>query len=289
MSTWTLTAVSTDSVEARLSSFLPALCMTRNAAKFPKWNVVTVEKAFKWADFLEEVSKGADQVQKESIVQKGLLRGTGIDVINNDPMLVLLDPVESLMRAIITSPYLSWAPDAAKVLKKALECTAERKGKEACVKICATSLESTLSLRFSLSNEFSPWPKQEGHSDEEALAFELLVALASSSSSTITQVDKEKVLAKAAKEDLITFKMLCSLLIMSPARVACLASHHEGAGNWERLYAVSKGKPLVDIVKACIRDNYPRYLYLLDTSAQAQAQDASHELLAMTLSLHNDE
>ena len=226
-------------------------------------------------------------MQKESIVHRGLLKGTGIDVVNKDPMLVLLDPVESLMRAILTSPYLSWAPDAVKVLKKALECTAERKGEEACVKICASSLESTLSSRFSLSNEFSSWPKQEDYSDEEALAFELLVALASSSSSATSQADTEKVVAKAAKEDLITFKMLCGLLIMSPARVACLASHHEGAENWERLYAVSKGKQLVDIVKSCIRDNYPRYLYLLDTSVETQ--DTNHGLLAMSLSLYNDE
>ena len=285
MSSWSLTAVSTDDVEARLSSFLPALCMTRNATKFPKWNVATVEKAFKWADYLEEVSRGADQVQKESIVRKGLLKGTGIDVVNKDPMLVLLDPVESLMRAILTSPYLAWAQDAVKVLKKALESTAERKGEEACVRICVSSLESTLSSRISLSNGTCLGQKQESNSDEEALAFELLVALASPPSPSISQVEKEKLIAKAAKEDLVTFKMLCSLLIMSPARVACLTSLHRGAESWERLYAVSKGKTLVGIVKACIRDDYPRYLYLLDTSADAQ--DANHELLAAALSLHD--
>ncbi len=283
MSSWSATAVSTDDVEARLSNFLPALCMTRNAAKFPRWNVTTVEKAFKWADYLEEVSREADQVQKKSIVQKGLLEDTGIGVVDDDPMLVLLDPVESLMRAILTSPYLSWAQAAAKVLKKALKCTAERKGEEACVKICATSLESTLSSRISFSGGGN-----NNKSDEDALAFELLVALASSSPST-SQLSKEEVIAKAAKEDLVTFKMLCNVLTMSPARVACLASLHETSNieTWERLYAVSKGRSLVGVVKACIRDDYPRYLHLLDT--ETQAQDASHQLLVSALSVHDGE
>ena len=275
-------SVTTDAVESRLEQYLPALCMTRDAVKFPKWTVGTVEKAFKWADYLFEVSKFADVVQKEAIVKKGLLGNTGIGLVDANPTLVLDDPIGSLLHAIISSPYLSWMENATPVLKRAFNCALDRKGEKGAVSICVQSLQSTLDSRITFKGIWDP--SNDGNNlggggfgvDEESLAFELIVAFnAILAMPSLEREEKQKMLEKVAREDLITFRMLCIAVALSPAKIACLEEtfrqcERSGSGtgtqapSWERLYEVSKSRALVDVVVKTIQESFSRFLSIDD-------------------------
>jgi hypothetical protein len=274
-------SVTTDAVESRLEQFLPALCMTRDGVKFTKWSVGTVEKAFKWADYLFEVSKFADVVQKQAIVKKGSLGNTGIGKVDANPTMVLDDPIESLIHAIITSPYLSWMQNANPVLKRTFSCAIDRKGEKDAVKVCVQALNSTLDSRISFKGIWDASRDGENVSDagfavdEESLAFELVVAFHSTLSSPSSErEEKHKTLEKAAREDLITFRMLCIAVTFSPSKVACLEeTFRQCSGlpsssiqmpSWERLYEVSKSRALVDVAASSIRNSFSRFLSIDD-------------------------
>ena len=274
----TKNSVTTDVVESRLEQFLPGLCMTRDAVKFPKWTVGTVEKAFKWADYLHEVSQFADAVQKEAILRnKKLFMRTEIPQVDANPTLVLDDPVRSLVHAIISSPYLSWMQQSGHVLKRTFHCLVERKGEKEAVKVCVDALKGTLDSRASFQGIWCSCRNEAASDaifdvDEESLAFELVVASYSLLKlPPLERDEKLKTLAKATREDLITFRMLCIALTFSPAKIACLEENfrqnsrdYTPLPSWEKLCEVSKSRALVDIATSTIEESFPRFLSIDD-------------------------
>ena len=334
-SIWNTTSVTTDAVETRLRQFLPALCMTRDAEKFPKWTVGTVDKAFKWADYLSEVSKVADVVQMQAIVQKGLLVNTNISAVNKNPMLVLYDPIEALVHAIMSSPYLSWMEHSKAVLRRTFHCIVERKGEKESTRICVDALKGTIESRISFSGIWEAASTSSADApggggdrqavqttpgavartfgpDELSLAFELVVAWhfilsASPSSSTKAVVEEEGKLGllRAAREDLITLRMMCIALTLSPARVAVLTEvYHQNYSqsqstdslpDWERLYLVSKCSALVEVATTVIRESFPRFVSIDDDqgsllSLLCQLEEGGNdEFVRLFAELHADE
>jgi hypothetical protein len=313
--------------------------MTRDAEKFPKWTVGTVDKAFKWADYLSEVSKVADVVQMQAIVQKGLLVNTNISAVNNNPMLVLDDPIETLVHAIISSPYLSWMEHSKAVLRRTFHCIVERKGEKESTRICVDALKGTIESRISFngiweaaSTSSADAPGGGGDRqavqttpgavarafgpDELSLAFELVVAwhfilLSSPSSSTTAAavvVEEGKLgLLRAAREDLITLRMMCIALTLSPARVAVLTEvYHQNHSqsqsqstdllpDWERLYLVSKCSALVEVATTVIRESFSRFVSIDDDqgsllSLLCQLEEGGNdEFVRLFAELHADE
>lgn len=79
-SSWQHIKVNTDKIISQLKIFISILEQTRDPIKFNLWSKVTINKAFKWADAINKLSKTADQIQQDNIAKE--LKLINISFIN---------------------------------------------------------------------------------------------------------------------------------------------------------------------------------------------------------------
>ena len=256
-----ITSVSTEDVEQHIASLLPILRMTRDTSKFPKWNSATVDKAFKWAKSTAKNIAPADEVQRRTILEKGnVIRDTGIRFLDEEPILLLIDPVFVLVRAIISSPLLTWVENAENLLLCTLAHSKSILGEDATIALTSSVLKGNLGERIAtmrlqrfannahsqpqaFSASFSGLP--EPGLDEVSLAVHLLATMAAcnnnnnnnnknggggdddvisneiaSSDININAPYVQKLLA-LVHEDNQSLRLLCVAATLSSARIAC--------------------------------------------------------------------
>jgi hypothetical protein len=291
MSEWKI-SVATEVIESRLVAFLPILRMTRDVSKFPAWNAKTVEKAFKWAEYVRTVSTDLDIMQKNTLLDKGLLGSTEVVSLESNPLSILDDPVGSLVTAIFTSPYLHQLQYPTQVLEKSLEfAVLYMKSKETVVTRVVEILQECVQFRVSMASQIStdtrnrPFPSV----DEISLAMELVVALYDLRMKNDDAVFQQKVksIKQLMSADLLSLRLLCCILVLSPSMVACAHTvfaftrndyGSKGSGElddtkegWLAIYLESKSQYFVDMLTQCIRSDIMRFVSIDEDSSVMKA------------------
>lgn len=288
MSEWKISGVTTEVIESRLVAFLPILRMTRDVSKFPAWNAKTVEKAFKWAEHVRIVSVDLDTVQKNTLLGKGVLENTEVISLDCNPLCILDDPVGSLVTAIFTSPYLHQLQFPTQVLEKSLEFgVLYMESKDKLVSRVANILQECVQFRVSMVNQVSSYTSKKPFPsvDEISLAMELVVALHGIRMKNEDSVFQEKVnsIRQLMSSDLLSLRLLCVILVLTPSMVACahtvfaFNSNIEKNGNdstsagWLEVYLESKSPYFVDMLTHCIRLDIMRFVTIDEDSSVMKA------------------
>jgi len=280
---WRAARVDTSLVESRVRVFADVLRMTRDCGKYPSWNRETVVKAFQWADHVQAFASSADEVQKRAIAQGiGL---TGVSFVDEDPLVVLERPVETRLRAILDSPILTWLPLSTQVVTQTLESASSRIGHDAAVELVADLLNATLDVRMRAgARQRMVLIDSHGHgigngnAGEEAeattlehttLALEILVRSYMKRRQQPAEASPAaaagEVLALATREDLVTLRLLCRAVTLSPSAVACGLSAMGSDADWQDVYKETSNEELWDAVQASLRQT-PAWLFFLEDS-----------------------
>lgn len=224
--------VDTSAVESRVREFVKVLSMTRCCTKFPCWKRSTVDKAFQWADHVKVYAASADDVQKRAIMVG--IGETGVGFVDRDPLQVLDRPVETLLRAIMGSPILSWVALSTLVVSRTLESASSRIGQDATVALVATVFEATMADRLranasvgfsvaggggggtsiSATRPYQPVPEQV------AMALEILLQCCERDG-LLGMDSPVEVIKQASSSDLFMLRNLCVALTLTPATIAC--------------------------------------------------------------------
>ena len=232
--------VDTSAVESRVREFVKVLSMTRCCTKFPCWKRSTVDKAFQWADHVKVYAASADDVQKRAIMAG--IGETGVGFVDRDPLQVLDRPVETLLRAIMGSPILSWVALSTQVVSRTLESASSRIGQDSTVALVAAVFEATMAdrLKANASRGFSvagvgggvgggggggtnltatrpyqPAPEQV------AMALEILLQCCERDGVPLGMDSPVEIIKQAAGSDLFMLRNLCLALTLTPATIAC--------------------------------------------------------------------
>lgn len=275
---WRAARVDTSLVESRVRVFADVLRMTRDCDKYPSWNRETVVKAFQWADHVQAFASSADEVQKKAVAQG--IGSTGVAFVDEEPLVVLERPVETLLRAILGSPILTWLPLSTQVVTQTLESASTRLGHDAAVELVTDLLSATLDVRMRagarqrmvlIDSHGQSQGQGSGTAGGEAeaktlehttLALEILVRSYMKRRQQPAAA-AEEVLARAVREDLVTLRLLCSAITLSPSAVACGLSAMGSDAEWQDVYKETRCEELWDAVRASLQQT-PAWLFFLE-------------------------
>lgn len=275
--------------------FVDILCMTRSCAKFPAWNKETVDKAFQWADHVKVYGASTDDVQKKAILIG--IGETHVDFLDKEPLLILESPVETLTRAIMSSPILTWLHLYQQVVNQTLSNASIRIGHEVTVDLVTRILEATWMVRMkssaktrltALDNSEStpsmvtaPTAIRIPH-EQNIMALELLVRICiqrhekriqrdcedtTTTSSLPTTDSSIQILKKAAASDIVSLRLLCVALTMTPATVACgmsiyMETNEPFLNEWELVYSETHNQELWEIIHSTLQQTPALFFYL---------------------------
>lgn len=245
--------------------FLDILFMTRTITEFKKWNSKAVSKSFKWADIILRMGG-------EIFFLRQYLRPIGIDFVDIDTTVVLTEPHETLLKCILSSPFMRLLPDAESVVHTSLLTCSNYIGKQRTVDVSSRIIGQAVSFQHI-------WI---GVSDNEqyeitnlSIAFEFVMVLWSvarpDDHTTPVRFDQliiSKLKASCAS-DPISFNYLCRALVLPlvwidfylTSRLASLSRPCTAADVVE---TVCKSDQLWEVVDDVVRENISLFLSLED-------------------------
>jgi hypothetical protein len=100
-----------------IKTFLNVLCLTRKSS-FINWTSSSVEKAFKWSAVVDQCTAQLAHDYSSNICLRKELDACDISCCEflATVMAALIDPIQSMQRAILTSPLLSWCHNAKEII-----------------------------------------------------------------------------------------------------------------------------------------------------------------------------
>ena len=131
-----------------LTQFVDILKLTRSE-KFLLFNEGAVAKAFKWVDFVVKtmsIKKISEDEQTRIVSNIGLLH---IHLIDEDPLVLVKDPLRALAMAFFSAPLLAHTKD---VLSMILSGLIERIGRDAALNLCTDIMHRGYQSRKELIN-----------------------------------------------------------------------------------------------------------------------------------------
>lgn len=236
-SDWKLNAnrVTTEEIKLSVSSLCAGLVLTRNIEKYEKFNKNTIDKMFAWGDTLANLVSKADKIQL-SVVQNSM-SNLGICLIDTNPGYLLLNPIEMILKVILSSPFLYMLKNYYEIIDESTNNSMKRLGEEKTITICQEILKNIIEFRLlmmksshlkqeiDICNEVVLPPNVLNSSnytvmgsDEDYLSFELLYGIYHGTviHPNSTVLEKVKI---SAMNDGYTFQLLCNSLTLSPASI----------------------------------------------------------------------
>lgn len=232
--------VTTEEIKSALSTVCTALVLTRNIDKYDKFNKNTIEKLFAWGDSLANMVSKADNIQL-NVVQSSM-NTLGINIIDTNPGYLLSNPIEMILKVILSSPFLCTLKNCYEIIDESLNNSMKRLGEEKTIAISQEILKNIIDFRL-LMNKSSHLKEQidicdDGvlpikpdnlsviskaddilmGSDEDYLSFELLYSIYYGKVICLDRSVFDKVKVSAMK-DQYTFQLLCNSLVLSPASI----------------------------------------------------------------------
>ena len=232
--------VTTEEIKTALSAVCTALVLTRNIDKYDKFNKNTIEKLFAWGDTLANLVSKADKIQL-NVVQSSM-NTLGINIIDTNPGYLLSNPLEMILKVILSSPFLYTLRNYYEIIDESINNSIKRLGEEKTISISQEILKNIIDFRLLMiksshlkqqidlydddvlpiksdnSNVISKSNDIVMGSDEDYLSFELLYSIYYGTVICLdkTVLDKVKV---SAMKDQYTFQLLCNSLVLSPASI----------------------------------------------------------------------
>jgi hypothetical protein len=212
---------SQEEIITHVSTFVTILAMTRDM-KFLNWSSGTVAKAFGWAEVVTkygEMTTDELNFMKSSTVES-------ISFLTTRPIDVVREPYELILKAILTSPLLSWCRNAIDITKETFE---RFKNAHTIDRVVYSSIPI---LRDSIFNRMEEKRQHESiclspqDSAKEALGIELMCAIASSADldTNGTVTFDEDIISKLSikvRGNLMFGEIFATGLLLSPGQVMC--------------------------------------------------------------------
>ncbi len=232
--------VTTEEIKTALSALCTALVLTRNIDKYDKFNKNTIEKLFAWGDTLANLVSKADKIQLH-VVQSSM-NTLGINIIDINPGYLLSNPIEMILKVILSSPFLYTLRNYYEIIDESINNSIKRLGEEKTISISQEILKNIIDFRLLMiksshlkqqidicDDDLLPIKSDNSSvisksndivmgSDEDYLSFELLYSIYYGTVICLdkTVLDKVKV---SAMKDQYTFQLLCNSLVLSPASI----------------------------------------------------------------------
>ena len=234
-----------EAVEQRLKPYLSALKTLMDPTLFPRWLSATVVKCFSWADAIHELTVQLDGIQTATAAAS--IAVLGIAFIDDDPSMVLKQPHETLLRAILCSPLLPMSTESAVLVRCAYTESARRLGAATVHAIFQSEYARILEDKGLAGNVLKEWSAlvdaNDGGSDgdddgaaservrpdEVYLSAQLVLACARTLAGRDGDVDIDAAVAAKVQQSIeadatrSSLRMLCLALSLSPAAVYCAA------------------------------------------------------------------
>lgn len=208
-----------DQIIAHVSTFVNILAMTRDM-KFLNWSSGTVAKAFGWAEVVAKYGElTADEL---SFMDSSIIEC--ISFLTDRCLEVVREPYELILKAVLTSPLLSWCRNAVEVIKETLE---RFKDVHTIDRVVYASIPILLDSVIKRLNE----KKLEVLSSQkdtvkESLAIELMCALSSSIEVGVdgTATFNDDIISKISikvRGNLLFGEIFARGLLLSPGQIMC--------------------------------------------------------------------
>lgn len=240
-----------------LGVFLDLLIMTRTLEKFKSWNLKAVSKAFKWADIISRMGG-------EIFFLSRHLRPIGIEFVDINSTVVLTEPHETLLKCILTSPFLGMISDSENIVQNSLFICSSLIGEQRTIEVSSSVVKKAIEyqLQWKIVSD-----KEKYEAAATAIAFEFLMvmwhSLEDSNGNKFNTVALTH-LANSFQSDSSIFSNFCNALSLPLVWIDFYLSHRlsslsKPCTSTDLVNYVCKSRQLWDLVEQVIRDN----VYLL--------------------------
>lgn len=271
-------------LESHVSTFLNIISMTRKM-KFLNWSAGTVDKAFGWAEAVHNYH----EVPLEYVSDLHIPAMKNVIFLDVDLIDVLRDPAFLILKAIFTSPLLSWCRNKLQIVSQCLLKYHSTYTIDRAVYDSVTILKSYICQRV-VERRARGDCSHEEIAAKEGLAGELIYAIAysvtvDSVGGLVFDEDMLSNIHEKVREDSAFAEVFAIGLLLSPGQIMCAPCVISSEIEVEHVINVSASPVLWEVLETYASEEVGKFIMSIEPSTLSRLIKCSNTLKIATLSI----